>query len=80
MFPVHRPPKDLTLEPDLEKFTFDGTVKITCDVKVATDKASPQLAPVAPIVVPLSLLVLSTPLALPFCAVVSTRAKESGKR
>lgn len=29
---------DLTLEPDLEKFTFEGTVKITVDVKEATDK------------------------------------------
>eukprot|EP00405_Crypthecodinium_cohnii_P010223 CAMPEP_0206429112 /NCGR_PEP_ID=MMETSP0324_2-20121206/6049_1 /ASSEMBLY_ACC=CAM_ASM_000836 /TAXON_ID=2866 /ORGANISM="Crypthecodinium cohnii, Strain Seligo" /LENGTH=882 /DNA_ID=CAMNT_0053894735 /DNA_START=32 /DNA_END=2680 /DNA_ORIENTATION=+ len=28
---------DLTLEPDLEKFFFDGTVAITVDVKVATD-------------------------------------------
>jgi len=28
---------DLTLEPDLERFTFDGVVKITCDVQVATD-------------------------------------------
>eukprot|EP00931_Biecheleriopsis_adriatica_P019080 TRINITY_DN13114_c0_g1_i2.p1 TRINITY_DN13114_c0_g1~~TRINITY_DN13114_c0_g1_i2.p1 ORF type:complete len:898 (-),score=224.58 TRINITY_DN13114_c0_g1_i2:61-2694(-) len=31
---------DLTLEPDLECFTFDGVVKITCDVQVATDKVS----------------------------------------
>ena len=31
---------DLTLEPDLEQFTFDGTVKITCDVQVATDTVS----------------------------------------
>mmetsp|Transcript_50293 Transcript_50293/g.145843 ORF Transcript_50293/g.145843 Transcript_50293/m.145843 type:complete len:890 (-) Transcript_50293:64-2733(-) len=29
---------DLTLEPDLERFTFDGVVKITCDVQVATEK------------------------------------------
>jgi len=28
---------DLTLEPDLERFTFEGHVKITCDVSVATD-------------------------------------------
>jgi len=28
---------DLTLEPDLEKYVFDGEVKILCDVKVATD-------------------------------------------
>jgi len=28
---------DLTLEPDLERFTFLGLVKITCDVQVATD-------------------------------------------
>eukprot|EP00913_Durusdinium_trenchii_P028790 g26997.t1 len=31
---------DLTLEPDVEKFTFDGVVKITCDVQVATDSIS----------------------------------------
>lgn len=31
---------DLTLEPDLERFTFEGSVKITCDVQVATDKVS----------------------------------------
>mmetsp|Transcript_66812 Transcript_66812/g.118290 ORF Transcript_66812/g.118290 Transcript_66812/m.118290 type:complete len:881 (-) Transcript_66812:54-2696(-) len=31
---------DLTLEPDLERFTFEGIVKITCDVQVATDKVS----------------------------------------
>ncbi|CAJ1420655.1 unnamed protein product [Effrenium voratum] len=31
---------DLTLEPDVEKFVFDGSVKITCDVKVATDSIS----------------------------------------
>ena len=31
---------DLTLEPDLEHFTFDGIVKITCDVQVATDTVS----------------------------------------
>mmetsp|Transcript_106031 Transcript_106031/g.253066 ORF Transcript_106031/g.253066 Transcript_106031/m.253066 type:complete len:876 (+) Transcript_106031:55-2682(+) len=31
---------DLTLEPDVEKFVFDGVVKITCDVKVATDSIS----------------------------------------
>ncbi|CAE7505772.1 Npepps [Symbiodinium sp. CCMP2592] len=31
---------DLTLEPDLEQFTFDGIVKITCDVHVATDSVS----------------------------------------
>ena len=31
---------DLTLEPDLEQFTFDGIVKITCDVQVATDTVS----------------------------------------
>ena len=24
---------ELTLEPDVEKFTFDGVVKITCDVQ-----------------------------------------------
>ena len=24
---------DLTLEPDIEKFAFDGVVKITCDVQ-----------------------------------------------
>jgi aminopeptidase N len=30
----------LTLEPDLEKFTFDGVVKITCDVQVATDEVT----------------------------------------
>merc|ERR550534_3346865 len=29
---------DLTLEPDLERFTFDGVVKIACDVCIATDK------------------------------------------
>lgn len=28
---------DLALEPDLERFTFDGVVTITCDVQVATD-------------------------------------------
>eukprot|EP00435_Cladocopium_sp_Y103_P041473 s1338_g11.t1 len=31
---------DLTLEPDIEKFAFDGVVKITCDVQVATDSIS----------------------------------------
>lgn len=31
---------DLTLEPDLEKFTFEGLVKITCDVNVATDSVT----------------------------------------
>mmetsp|Transcript_1550 Transcript_1550/g.3923 ORF Transcript_1550/g.3923 Transcript_1550/m.3923 type:complete len:885 (-) Transcript_1550:120-2774(-) len=31
---------DLTLEPDLEQFTFDGVVKISCDVQVATDRVS----------------------------------------
>mmetsp|Transcript_39333 Transcript_39333/g.117666 ORF Transcript_39333/g.117666 Transcript_39333/m.117666 type:complete len:889 (+) Transcript_39333:69-2735(+) len=29
---------DLTLEPDLERFTFDGLVKVTVDVQVATEK------------------------------------------
>lgn len=29
---------DLELEPDLERFTFDGVVKITCDVQVATEQ------------------------------------------
>lgn len=31
---------DLRLEPDLERFTFEGVVKITCDVQVATDTIS----------------------------------------
>eukprot|EP00928_Gymnodinium_smaydae_P013391 TRINITY_DN14887_c0_g2_i1.p1 TRINITY_DN14887_c0_g2~~TRINITY_DN14887_c0_g2_i1.p1 ORF type:complete len:888 (-),score=264.42 TRINITY_DN14887_c0_g2_i1:46-2709(-) len=31
---------DLTLEPDLDRFTFDGLVKIHCDVAVATDSIS----------------------------------------
>ena len=26
---------DLTLEPDIEKFAFDGVVKITCDVQAS---------------------------------------------
>lgn len=29
---------DLCLDPDLERFTFSGTVKITCEVHVATDR------------------------------------------
>jgi len=28
---------DLTLEPDVERFTFEGVVRIACDVQVATD-------------------------------------------
>jgi len=31
---------DLQLEPDLEGFTFEGVVRITCDVRVATDVIS----------------------------------------
>ena len=31
---------DLTLEPDLERFSFEGCVKISCDVHVATDTIS----------------------------------------
>lgn len=31
---------DVKLSPDLEKFTFDGTVKITIDVREATDQIS----------------------------------------
>ena len=31
---------ELTLEPDLESFSFQGTVLISCDVHVATDSIS----------------------------------------
>jgi len=31
---------NLTLEPNLEKFTFEGVVKVSCDVKVASDVVS----------------------------------------
>mmetsp|Transcript_85496 Transcript_85496/g.147813 ORF Transcript_85496/g.147813 Transcript_85496/m.147813 type:complete len:889 (-) Transcript_85496:87-2753(-) len=31
---------DLTLEPDLERFSFEGLVKISCEVSVATDEVT----------------------------------------